>query len=34
MKDDELHGEFFIHQGDESEFLAKRAGAPKYRKRK
>jgi hypothetical protein len=34
MEDDELHGEFFIHQGDESEFLAKKAEAPKRRKRK
>jgi hypothetical protein len=34
MKDDELHGDFFIHHGDASEFVAKRAGAPKQRKKK
>src|SRR5262249_41423726 len=34
LKDDELHGEFFIHAGDESELVAKRGAAPKHRKRK
>jgi hypothetical protein len=34
LQDDELHGEFFIHEGDESELVAKRAKAKKARKRK
>jgi hypothetical protein len=34
VKDDELHGEFFIHEGDESELLAKRAKVTRARKRK
>ena len=29
LKNEELHGEFFIHDSDESEFVAKRAKAPK-----
>ncbi len=33
LKDDGLHGEFFIHDGDESELVAKRVAAPKRRKR-
>jgi hypothetical protein len=33
IKDEELHGEFFIHDGDESEFVATRKKAPKGRKR-
>jgi hypothetical protein len=32
LKDDELHGMFYIYQGDESELVAKRAGTPKRRK--
>lgn len=31
---DELHGEFCIHQGDDSEFVAKRIGEKKRPKRK
>jgi hypothetical protein len=34
LEKDELHGEFFIYQGDQSEFVAKRAGPPKRSKRK
>ena len=34
MKDAELHGEFFIHQGDDSEFVATRAKEKKAAKRK
>jgi|SRR5579864_3540713 len=33
-KDDELHGEFLIHEGDDSEFVARRASAPKQREGK
>jgi hypothetical protein len=29
VKGDELHGMIFFHEGDESEFVARRAGAPK-----
>ena len=34
LKNDELHGEFFIHGGDESEVVAKRAKKQKTTKRK
>jgi hypothetical protein len=34
MQNDELHGEFFIHQGDQSEFVAKRTKAQKRPKGK
>jgi hypothetical protein len=34
LKDDELHGEFFIHDGDDSEFVATRKPEKKTRKRK
>jgi hypothetical protein len=34
LEEDELKGRFFIHQGDESEFVAKRAKTPKSSKRK
>ena len=34
LKDGGLHGEFFIHDGDESEFVAKRTKAKKAPKRK
>jgi hypothetical protein len=34
LTDDELHGMIFIHLGDESEFVAKRAKASKRSKRK
>jgi hypothetical protein len=34
LTDDELHGMIFIHLGDESEFVAKRAIASKRSKRK
>jgi hypothetical protein len=33
-RDDELHGEFFIHQGDQSEFVAKKAKNQKRPSRK
>jgi hypothetical protein len=34
MNGDEMDGMFFIHLGDESEFVAKKAGAKKQAKRK
>src|SRR5438552_18449151 len=37
LKGDELHGMIFFHQGDDSEFVAKRAdkeGSPKAKKRR
>ena len=34
LKNDELHGEFFIHDGDESALVAKRAKAPKGPRKK
>jgi hypothetical protein len=34
MKDDELHGMFYIHEGEDSEFVAKRAPAVKRKKGK
>ena len=34
LKDDELHGMILIHLGDESGFVAKRAGKPKRKTRK
>jgi hypothetical protein len=34
LKDDELHGKFFIHQGEDSEFVATRAKARKATKRR
>ncbi len=34
MREDELHGEFFIHDGDESEWVATKKKAPRGRKRK
>jgi hypothetical protein len=34
LKNDELHGEFFIHDGDDSEFIAKRGGRTKSAKSK
>jgi hypothetical protein len=34
LEGDELQGMFFIHQGDDSEFVAKRVDAPKARKSK
>jgi hypothetical protein len=34
VKGDELHGMIFFHGGDDSEFVAKRADAPKAPKRK
>ena len=34
LEDDDLHGMFVIHLGDESDFVARRVAAPKHRKRK
>jgi hypothetical protein len=34
VKDDELHGMIFFHQGDDSDFVAQRAKATKDAKRK
>ncbi len=34
VKGDELHGMIFFHEGDDSEFVAKRADTPKAPKRK
>jgi hypothetical protein len=34
LRGDELHGEFFIHGGDESELVAQRAKERKAPKRK
>ena len=34
VKGDELHGMIFVHEGDDSAFVAKRADAPKAPKRK
>jgi hypothetical protein len=34
VKGDELYGMFFFHQGDDAEFVAKRAKAPKATKPK
>ena len=34
MKGDELHGMIFFHGGDDSEFVAQRAGSPNRPKRK
>ncbi len=34
VKNDELHGTIFFHGGDDSEFVARRAYAPKAPKRK
>ena len=33
LRDDQLHGEFFIHEGDESEFVAKRKKEKKQPKK-
>src|SRR5712691_6096700 len=33
LKEDELHGEFFIHEGEESEMVATRTKAPRSGKR-
>ncbi len=34
LKDDDLHGEFFIHDGDDSEFVATRKKTPASGNRK
>src|SRR5438067_410130 len=33
LRDDELHGMFFIHEGDDSEWVAKKIAAPKSARR-